>query len=262
MGIRFQCHHCEHELHVKDFQGGKRGRCPSCKEIFRIPTDGNPYSVDADASRSPGDSSCQTASERSSSADVLDRSVADKERSSQQVQQSTRAPLQQEVSDASGPTDVPPAVETSANADRVLNEVPDAKWYVRLENNDQFGPADAPTLKQWIKENRVSFDSLVWREGWPEWQTAADGLPEYFGEAVISESSSRSNSLAPVGPIPQNSGVSQLETQGEQLTLTQRNRTARIQRKKRNYTIMIATLFVVAITLIVALVVVLTLQSS
>lgn len=37
MGIRFRCHHCEHELHVKDFQAGKRGRCPECRGSFRIP---------------------------------------------------------------------------------------------------------------------------------------------------------------------------------------------------------------------------------
>lgn len=37
MGIRFHCHHCDVELHVKDFQAGKRGRCPSCAGAFRIP---------------------------------------------------------------------------------------------------------------------------------------------------------------------------------------------------------------------------------
>ncbi len=47
MGIRFRCHHCEYELHVKDFQGGKRGRCPECKGSFRIPQADSEYSLPA-----------------------------------------------------------------------------------------------------------------------------------------------------------------------------------------------------------------------
>ena len=45
MGIRFRCHHCEHELHVKDFQGGKRGRCPECQGKFRIPSEDAEHSL-------------------------------------------------------------------------------------------------------------------------------------------------------------------------------------------------------------------------
>ncbi|MCA9133129.1 MAG: hypothetical protein KDA45_08235, partial [Planctomycetales bacterium] len=45
MGIRFRCHHCESELHVKDFQAGKRGRCPECKGKFRIPTADAEHSI-------------------------------------------------------------------------------------------------------------------------------------------------------------------------------------------------------------------------
>ncbi|MCR9295807.1 MAG: DUF4339 domain-containing protein [bacterium] len=49
MGIRFRCHHCEHELHVKDFQAGKRGRCPQCEGRFRIPLQDSEYSLQVDA---------------------------------------------------------------------------------------------------------------------------------------------------------------------------------------------------------------------
>ncbi|MBX3422049.1 MAG: hypothetical protein KF752_10900 [Pirellulaceae bacterium] len=38
MGIRFQCHRCGHGLHVKDFQAGKRGRCPQCGGSLQIPS--------------------------------------------------------------------------------------------------------------------------------------------------------------------------------------------------------------------------------
>ncbi len=47
MGIRFRCHHCQVELHVKDFQAGRRGRCPECGGKFRIPAQDAEFSLDA-----------------------------------------------------------------------------------------------------------------------------------------------------------------------------------------------------------------------
>jgi hypothetical protein len=38
VGIRFRCHHCEHELNLKNFQAGRRARCPACSGRFRVPT--------------------------------------------------------------------------------------------------------------------------------------------------------------------------------------------------------------------------------
>ncbi len=46
MGIRFRCHHCEFELHVKDFQAGRRGKCPECQGRFRIPDQDAAHSLD------------------------------------------------------------------------------------------------------------------------------------------------------------------------------------------------------------------------
>ena len=37
MGIKFECVHCGHVLHVKDFLAGKRGICPHCQGRFDIP---------------------------------------------------------------------------------------------------------------------------------------------------------------------------------------------------------------------------------
>jgi hypothetical protein len=50
-------------------------------------------------------------------------------------------------------------------------------WYVRPPSGGQFGPARGDIMRKWIDEGRVSADSLVWREGWAEWQTAAEVLP-------------------------------------------------------------------------------------
>jgi hypothetical protein len=32
-------------------------------------------------------------------------------------------------------------------------------------------------MRKWIAEGRVTGTSLVWREGWPDWRSAADALP-------------------------------------------------------------------------------------
>lgn len=56
MGIRFQCHHCGHPLHVKDFQAGRKGRCPECKGQFRIPQSDAQFSIDPKAVQNAADS--------------------------------------------------------------------------------------------------------------------------------------------------------------------------------------------------------------
>lgn len=48
MGIRFRCHLCRAELHVKDYLAGKRGRCPECRGSFRIPAKDSEFSLRPD----------------------------------------------------------------------------------------------------------------------------------------------------------------------------------------------------------------------
>ncbi len=64
-----------------------------------------------------------------------------------------------------------PAAPASGGPDP-LAEAPDAVWYVRPPTGGQFGPATADVMRNWITEGRVSPDSLVWREGWRDWQEA------------------------------------------------------------------------------------------
>lgn len=54
-----------------------------------------------------------------------------------------------------------------------LDEAPAAVWYVRPPAGGQFGPASALIMKSWIREGRVPGESLVWRAGWEQWQSAA-----------------------------------------------------------------------------------------
>ena len=55
---------------------------------------------------------------------------------------------------------------------------PDAVWYVRPPSGGQYGPARSEVMRKWLDEGRVSADSLVWREGWEQWQKAGPVFPE------------------------------------------------------------------------------------
>ena len=72
---------------------------------------------------------------------------------------------------------VPPAAPAQPAGTDVLSEAPNAVWYVRPPSGGQYGPARGDVMKKWIAEGRVSADSLIWREGWPDWQLAAPLFP-------------------------------------------------------------------------------------
>jgi len=67
-------------------------------------------------------------------------------------------------------------VRPAAPADPIA-EAPMAIWYVRPPSGGQFGPARGDVMRKWIAEGRVSGDSLVWREGWADWQNAGRLFP-------------------------------------------------------------------------------------
>lgn len=59
-----------------------------------------------------------------------------------------------------------------------LIEAGAAVWYVRPALGGQYGPAGPDAMRQWLAENRIAGDSLVWREGWRDWKTAAEVFPQ------------------------------------------------------------------------------------
>ncbi len=69
-------------------------------------------------------------------------------------------------------TAVPMPAPAPAGADP-LSEAPDMVWYVRPPSGGQYGPAPGQTMRAWVEEGRVPPDSLVWREGWRDWQQAS-----------------------------------------------------------------------------------------
>ena len=71
-----------------------------------------------------------------------------------------------------------------------IAEAPDAVWYVRPPTGGQFGPADGAIMRRWLNEGRVSADALVWREGWPDWQSAGPVFPSLEGPDLLAPASS------------------------------------------------------------------------
>jgi hypothetical protein len=63
-------------------------------------------------------------------------------------------------------------------AGSILDEEPDATWYVRPPSGGQYGPASTVELQEWITQGRVAASALLWRDGWPQWRDASDALPE------------------------------------------------------------------------------------
>jgi hypothetical protein len=57
-------------------------------------------------------------------------------------------------------------------------------WYIRPPSGGQFGPAPGDLMRTWLSEGRVSADSLVWREGWRDWQEAGTIFPKLRGNQL------------------------------------------------------------------------------
>lgn len=78
-----------------------------------------------------------------------------------------------------------PASMAMAPADPI-SEAPMAIWYVRPAGGGQYGPARGDVMRKWLGEGRVTTDSLVWREGWPDWRAANKVFPDLgTGPAMV-----------------------------------------------------------------------------
>jgi len=155
MGIKFHCPK-GHKLNVKAFLAGKKGVCPKCGTKVRIPLQSEAGLVDSDL----------------------------EETDASQGPAKTQAVVK---SNGSGAVTAPAAVAAVAPAagrstsgsdgNDPIAEAPAAIWYVRPPTGGQYGPAKGEIMRKWIAEGRVSSDSLVWREGWTDWQNAGKLFP-------------------------------------------------------------------------------------
>jgi hypothetical protein len=164
MGIKFHCPN-GHKLNVKAFLAGKKGICPKCGTKMLIPTVSEAALADSEGDSDLDETDpSQAAAKSNGSGAAAAASVA--------AAQTMAAPsaLAPAVSAA-------PATAATTAANDPIAEAPAAIWYVRPPSGGQYGPARGDIMRKWISEGRVSSDSLVWREGWTDWQNAGKLFP-------------------------------------------------------------------------------------
>ena len=229
MGIRFACHHCSHAVHVKDFLAGKRGKCPQCKQSFRIPLSDATYSWAVD------DSSMEHVPEKA----VLVGGAAPKgatattfaDRPNEKVPSPT-VPAQVAIPSS--------ARFTPFSKPHAFQEAPGAAWFVRPPSGGQYGPANEELLAEWIRENRVTQDSLLWREGQPQWRSAIELLPELYAVAAPVASAVPPRAPSPVG-TPTLSDLSVSNDKSKAAVLASQRKE---KKRKQQWMIIILLLFV------------------
>ncbi len=96
-------------------------------------------------------------------------------------------------------TPVPSALVRPAVVDP-LAEAPEASWYVRPPSGGQYGPAKPPTMRDWLAQGRITADSLVWREGWPDWKLAGATFPSLGAVGPVAGGPAAAQAVA--GPMP------------------------------------------------------------
>ena len=239
MGIRFVCESCSRKLHVKTFLAGKLGICPHCNARVRIPETQDPagqtqVTEQHRANRVAAHQSAGTLTSEAESVSVVPN-----------VHDVSTVEVSARHRQATGPP-VLPAAQNSPGTEEIdpINEAPAANWYVRPPSGGQFGPASGEILRSWIREGRVTADSLVWREGWEDWVAA---------EARFSSLSTRPQLAAnePVWEGPQPESGTQQKNGGRSATRTRR------QQSRSSASAIFVTLLLITLVLLGILVVVL-----
>jgi hypothetical protein len=263
MGIRFTCHHCSYAMHVKDFQAGKRGKCPHCNKSFRIPVESTDYSIPILDGKSE---SMADAPARSTA--VISRSVAKETHATSQSEPSdqTQSPVASSAKPQSDKRSSRPSGTNTSNPQNIPNafaSAPNAAWYVRPPSGGQYGPADQQLLQLWILENRVTGDSLLWREGQTQWIPSATLLPELYSSESLSQSDAPANhptSNEPTKTKPDTSFTIARPTTTVSSASTANLAAQRKIRKRRQQWIAISILAIVSLGLCVGLIAVLFLK--
>jgi hypothetical protein len=171
MGIRFLCPE-GHKLNVKSFLAGKRAVCPKCGTKVVVPLE----------SQSPELLATARGTESNVMPDVATGTAATP---------AVVAPAESSSPSPNSPTKATsaPATEAAQPTSDLLAEDPSAMWYMHHPSLGQFGPATPDIFREWLTQGRVSSDSLVWRAGWPEWQSASTAFPQYLRTVPANASS-------------------------------------------------------------------------
>lgn len=175
MGIRFACHQCGKRLNIKRELAGKRGVCPQCEARFRIPA-------------------ADTEVAQPISAATVDHAHPSNGQAESRAPASSYPP-----NHSAGATTVTPSA-LAMDSLALMDEDSTATWYVRPPAGGQYGPADTATLRQWMDQGRIASNSLLWRDGWAQWRTAMEALPDFESRmASPAEANANANDVVATG---------------------------------------------------------------
>lgn len=160
----------------------------------------------------------------------------------------TRAEASEPTPDRVAPDTSPPPAPVDDNPPPAPPAPRETTWYVRIGSGEQFGPADAQTMRQWIEDGRVSAENWVWRTGWDDWQKGSVAIAELAvaegsGPASLVVAPADSTGRAPTGEASPGSAAAQ-----------RRRKLDRRKRRTKKITLALVLLTVVlAIVLVVVL---------
>ena len=219
MGVRFACHVCQKQLNIKRDLAGRRGVCPHCQSRFRIPLEDAEQSTPVDVvrivQREPA-SRAELASRAGQAAAVMaEHKVATRAAVSEPAAPDAAKLLKHQQSPQE-------ADARQVAAGSILEEEPNATWYVRPPSGGQYGPASTAELREWIGQGRVAASALLWRDGWPQWRDAGEALPELSdklpgltGATSSVPSSSLKSGVQVNSATPQGNGTTSISLSGE-----------------------------------------------
>jgi uncharacterized Zn finger protein (UPF0148 family) len=166
MGIKFHCPN-GHKMNVKSFLAGKKGVCPKCGVGVEVP-------LVSEGAEQP---------EAMAAASIESEAKASKTTSSESAPEEADAPafgmgigaeIESVMATASTAGN---KAKPAAPMPAVIAQDPLAQWYTCTQTGEQYGPVTGQVLSKWLEEGRVAGESLVWREGWAEWQKSAAVFP-------------------------------------------------------------------------------------
>jgi hypothetical protein len=219
MGIHFACHSCGKRLNIKRELAGKRGVCPQCETRFRIPLRDSESSLAAEDSSD--DMPMKSDPNSTSAANV---GLATKATAAGSANAYVATSAQNTAAQNTAAQNTAAQAKTSFG---ILDVDDDATWYVRPPTGGQYGPAGTMMLRDWIDQGRVTASSLLWRDGWPQWRTASESLPEFAETLRQSEAPPSTQPSTP----PSTQRSTQPSTQPSTQRSTQRSTPARTSAK-------------------------------
>jgi DNA-directed RNA polymerase subunit RPC12/RpoP len=156
----------------------------------------------------------------------------------------------------------PPAPTNSAGGE--------ARWFVRPPSGGQYGPALETVLRQWITEGRITPDTLIWREGDPEWQKASQAFPQLGAGFAASASiprpaAAKPSPVAPASPAPVGVALDASSTAKSEIDASTAAAAMLLARRKRSRTtalMIMGGLIIAVLILLPILIYVLTSQGA